>query len=84
MVDLSGRAQRCHECIRALEEERRKIEAFQRELPLCLQLVTRGVCLCSELDNLLCNGARSVYGFRSLKRWLWCCSDRVREGADGR
>ena len=29
--------------IEALEEERRKIEVFQRELPLCLELVTQGI-----------------------------------------
>ncbi|RWW41646.1 hypothetical protein BHE74_00052856 [Ensete ventricosum] len=75
MVDLSGRAQRRHDCIRALEEERRKIEAFQRELPLCLQLVTRGGL------PLLCNMEWWVCGFRSLKRWLWCVAaiDCVRE-----
>ncbi|RZR86446.1 hypothetical protein BHM03_00013656, partial [Ensete ventricosum] len=39
VMDLLGRAQRCHDCIRALEEELKEIEAFQRELPLCLHLV---------------------------------------------
>ncbi|RRT83111.1 hypothetical protein B296_00007432 [Ensete ventricosum] len=39
VMDLLGRAQRGHDCIRALEEELKKIEAFQRELPLCLHLV---------------------------------------------
>ncbi|CAL9059129.1 transcription factor NIGT1-like isoform X2 [Musa acuminata AAA Group] len=42
-MDLLGRAQRCQDCIRALEEERKKIKAFQRELPLCLHLVTRAI-----------------------------------------
>lgn len=28
-----------HELIRALDEERKKVEAFQSELPLCLQLI---------------------------------------------
>lgn len=28
--------------VKALEEERRKIQVFQRELPLCLELVTHG------------------------------------------
>ncbi|KAA8529199.1 hypothetical protein F0562_034002 [Nyssa sinensis] len=35
--------QRCQEYIEALEEERRKIQVFQRELPLCLELVTRAI-----------------------------------------
>ncbi|RWW04428.1 hypothetical protein GW17_00032348 [Ensete ventricosum] len=40
-MDLLGRALRCHDYIRSLEEERKKIEVFQRELPLCLRLVTQ-------------------------------------------
>lgn len=34
---------RCQEYIDALEEERRKIQVFQRELPLCLELVSQGI-----------------------------------------
>ncbi|XP_019180082.1 PREDICTED: myb family transcription factor EFM-like [Ipomoea nil] len=34
---------RCQEYIEALEEERRKIQVFQRELPLCLELVTQAI-----------------------------------------
>ena len=29
-------------CIRSLEEERRKIEVFRRELPLCVRLLADG------------------------------------------
>ncbi|CAD5164557.1 transcription factor NIGT1 [Musa acuminata AAA Group] len=42
-MDLLGRARRYHDYIRALKEERKKIEVFQRELPLCLQLVTQAI-----------------------------------------
>ncbi|KAA8532737.1 hypothetical protein F0562_032770 [Nyssa sinensis] len=35
--------QRCREYIEALEEERRKIQVFQRELPLCLELVSQAI-----------------------------------------
>ncbi|KAL0408831.1 UNVERIFIED_CONTAM: Transcription factor HHO3 [Sesamum radiatum] len=35
--------QRCQDYIHALEEERRKIQVFQRELPLCLELVTQDI-----------------------------------------
>ncbi|KAJ8490853.1 hypothetical protein OPV22_012574 [Ensete ventricosum] len=42
-MDLLGRARRCHDYIRSLEEERKKIEVFQRELPLCLRLVTQAI-----------------------------------------
>ncbi|PAN04645.1 hypothetical protein PAHAL_1G081000 [Panicum hallii] len=38
----SGR-RRCREYLLALEEERRKIQVFQRELPLCLELVTQTI-----------------------------------------
>ncbi|XP_017699954.2 transcription factor NIGT1-like isoform X2 [Phoenix dactylifera] len=42
-MDLAERARRCHEYVEALEEERRKIQVFPRELPLCLQLVTEAI-----------------------------------------
>ncbi|CAL9118512.1 unnamed protein product [Musa textilis] len=69
MVDLSGRAQRCHDCIRALEEERRKIEAFQRELPLCLQLVTQAIeCVREQMgDDERVNDAPVLEEFIPLK-----------------
>ncbi|KAJ4901139.1 myb-like transcription factor family protein [Raphanus sativus] len=35
--------EKCCEYIEALEEERRKINVFQRELPLCLELVTQAI-----------------------------------------
>lgn len=31
--------------VKALEEEKQKIQVFQRELPLCLELVTQGTYL---------------------------------------
>ncbi|GLT91762.1 hypothetical protein SLE2022_096350 [Rubroshorea leprosula] len=37
---------RCHDYVEALEEERRKIQVFQRELPLCLELVTQAIETC--------------------------------------
>jgi hypothetical protein len=33
------------EYVEALEEERRKIQVFQRELPLCLELVNQGTLI---------------------------------------
>lgn len=41
--------QELQEYLRGLEEERRKVEAFKRELPLCMQLLTDG-----ELTRQLC------------------------------
>ncbi|XP_072985356.1 transcription factor NIGT1-like [Typha latifolia] len=43
MMDLAERARRCQEYVAALEEERKKIQVFQRELPLCLHLVTQTI-----------------------------------------
>lgn len=40
--------QRTQEYIDALEEERRKILVFQRELPLCLELVTQAIEACKQ------------------------------------
>ncbi|KAK4423601.1 Transcription factor HHO3 [Sesamum alatum] len=40
--------QRCQDYIHALEEERRKIQVFQRELPLCLELVTQAIEACKQ------------------------------------
>lgn len=42
--------EKCCEYIEALEEERRKINVFQRELPLCLELVTQGIILTENSD----------------------------------
>ncbi|KAJ8476135.1 hypothetical protein OPV22_019862 [Ensete ventricosum] len=80
MVDLSGRAQRRHDCIRALEEERRKIEAFQRELPLCLQLVTRAIdCVREQMgDDERANDAPVLEEFIPLKPSLASTSSEGR------
>lgn len=40
--DYAQKIQRCHEYVKALKEEQKKIQVFQRELPLCLELVTQG------------------------------------------
>uniref|UniRef100_A0A804IYS1 HTH myb-type domain-containing protein n=1 Tax=Musa acuminata subsp. malaccensis TaxID=214687 RepID=A0A804IYS1_MUSAM len=41
-TESAGRAARLVESIKILEEEKRKIEAFQRELPLCMHLLGEG------------------------------------------
>ncbi|KFK35065.1 hypothetical protein AALP_AA5G230700 [Arabis alpina] len=43
MKNYNQKRERCCEYIEALEEERRKINVFQRELPLCLELVTQAI-----------------------------------------
>ena len=51
---LHADRRRCREYLLALEEERRKIQVFQRELPLCLDLVTQSECaLCLTLTRSL-------------------------------
>lgn len=47
-MDFSDKMQRCHDYIEALEEERRKIQVFQRELPLCLELVSQAIESCRQ------------------------------------
>lgn len=37
-----GGVAKLEESVRSLEEERKKIEAFKRELPLCMLLLTDG------------------------------------------
>ncbi|PHT71219.1 hypothetical protein T459_26323, partial [Capsicum annuum] len=41
--NFNEKMQRCQQYIDALEEERRKIQVFSRELPLCLELVTQAI-----------------------------------------
>ncbi|CAH8327036.1 unnamed protein product [Eruca vesicaria subsp. sativa] len=46
--DYAQKMQRCHEYVEALEVEQQKIQAFQRELPLCLELVTQAIEACKK------------------------------------
>lgn len=48
LADFRDNMQKCQEYIKALEEERRKIQVFQRELPLCLELVTQAIDACKQ------------------------------------
>jgi hypothetical protein len=43
MKNDNQKREKCCEYIEALEEERRKINVFQRELPLCVELVTQAI-----------------------------------------
>lgn len=44
----SDKMQKCLDYIESLEEERRKIQVFQRELPLCLDLVSQAIEKCKK------------------------------------
>lgn len=46
--DFGDKMQRCREYMEALESERRKIQVFERELPLCLELVTQAIEGCRQ------------------------------------
>ncbi|XP_042452333.1 myb family transcription factor EFM-like isoform X2 [Zingiber officinale] len=54
---------RLEESIKSLEEEKRKIEAFKRELPLCIRLVCEGVIeeLKREIDRFRAEGFGRVF-----------------------
>ncbi|KAF8399155.1 hypothetical protein HHK36_015020 [Tetracentron sinense] len=47
-MDYSEKMKKCQEYVEALEEERRKIQVFHRELPLCLELVTQAIDGCKQ------------------------------------
>ncbi|XP_021754557.1 transcription factor HHO3-like [Chenopodium quinoa] len=48
MMDFRNNMQKCQEYIHALEDEKKKIQVFQRELPLCLELVTQAIEACKQ------------------------------------
>ncbi|KAG7654136.1 Myb domain [Arabidopsis suecica] len=59
-MDYNQKRERCGQYIEALEEERRKIHVFQRELPLCLDLVTQAIEACKrEMPEMTTD---NVYG----------------------
>lgn len=47
-TDYTEKMQRCQSYMVALEAERRKIQVFERELPLCLELVTQAIEGCRQ------------------------------------
>lgn len=47
-IEFKENVKKYQEYIGALEEERRKIQVFQRELPLCLDLVSQAIERCRE------------------------------------
>ncbi|KAL9663914.1 hypothetical protein QQ045_019308 [Rhodiola kirilowii] len=47
-MDYAEKIQKCSEYVEALEVERRKIQVFQRELPLCLELVSQAIDACRQ------------------------------------
>ncbi|KAJ0241365.1 Transcription factor HHO2 [Hirschfeldia incana] len=53
-MEYNQKMQRSLEYVEALKEEQKKIQVFQRELPLCLELVTQAIEACQkELSGTL-------------------------------
>ncbi|XP_075507025.1 transcription factor HHO3-like [Primulina tabacum] len=67
--EFPEKIQRCQDYIQALEEERRKIQVFQRELPLCLDLVTQTIETCKQQLS----GTTTDYNLRGLSE----CSEQT-------
>ncbi|CAN6902108.1 unnamed protein product [Brassica oleracea] len=59
-MDYKQKQERCGQYIEALEEEQRKIHVFQRELPLCLDLVTQAIEACKR--ELSGTATENMYG----------------------
>lgn len=66
MTDFASIKMR-HDYVQALEEEKRKIQVFQRELPLCLELVSQGTY---DFSFLFFFFFFLIFNFCLLK---WCC-----------
>uniref|UniRef100_A0A7N1A3J3 HTH myb-type domain-containing protein n=1 Tax=Kalanchoe fedtschenkoi TaxID=63787 RepID=A0A7N1A3J3_KALFE len=47
-MDFAEKMHKCSEYVEALEVERRKIQVFRRELPLCLELVSQAIDACRQ------------------------------------
>ncbi|CAN8266516.1 unnamed protein product [Cochlearia groenlandica] len=62
MKSYNQKHERCCEYIEALEEERRKINVFQRELPLCLELVSQAIEAYKKEISLVTTREKHVYG----------------------
>ncbi|KVI05329.1 transcription factor HHO3-like [Cynara cardunculus var. scolymus] len=57
--DVRDKMQKYQEYIGALEEERRKIRVFERELPLCLELVSKAIERCRQEMSRDCFNVQS-------------------------
>ncbi|GJM91053.1 hypothetical protein PR202_ga07388 [Eleusine coracana subsp. coracana] len=89
LAAAAGDRRRCREYLLALEEERRKIQVFQRELPLCLDLVTQTIeRMRSQMDGVGSEETVSDHGpvleeFMPLKPSLSLSSSEEHDSARG-
>lgn len=73
--NFTEKMERCQQYIDALEEERRKIQVFSRELPLCLELVTQAI----ETYKQQLSGTTTEYNLNALSEE---CSDDEHTSSD--
>ncbi|ESQ34238.1 hypothetical protein EUTSA_v10008115mg [Eutrema salsugineum] len=75
--DYTLKMKRCHDYVEALEQEQKKIQVFQRELPLCLELVTQEIQSCRKELSEFSTTSEQVHGQSE-------CSERTTsESGDG-
>lgn len=73
-----------HELIRALDEERKKVEAFQSELPLCLQLIDQSKGFGDTFSKEKKKKTQEYIVYDRYDVWFdGHCSDRGLQGDDG-
>ncbi|KAG6493904.1 myb family transcription factor EFM-like isoform X1 [Zingiber officinale] len=76
---VDGGVAKLEESVRSLVDERKKIEVFKRELPICMFLLTEVIeMLKKELER--CLGERFTHGF---KEFIPIRSECEEQGADG-
>lgn len=74
-----SRVARLEESVRSLEEERRKIEVFKRELPLCMHLLTDGWLI----SRFLRPKKRNFFLLIVVLNWrIWCPNVSVIKGLE--
>ncbi|KAK4741503.1 hypothetical protein SAY87_025091 [Trapa incisa] len=73
-----GYAEKMQSYIEALEEERRKILVFERELPLCLEIITHAIGACKQ--QLSATGATEFHN--NSNRQSECSEQTLTEGTE--
>lgn len=68
VIHGDDQTQKLEEFLARLEEERLKIDAFKRELPLCMQLLTNGMIILNILYDL----HLGFYSYKGTLTYLTC------------
>ncbi|KAI7758167.1 hypothetical protein M8C21_033909 [Ambrosia artemisiifolia] len=67
--EVEDKVKKCQEYVEALEEELRKIQVFERELPLCLELVSQAIERCRKEMSVEINES---FDGQSVKKFSAC------------